>query len=823
MQICVSSLRDTTFLKRGSRLYLNQDDVDAMETLTVTKVPPTPVGPARYAVEYNDKDPLASVTDHWNWNRAQPCKRKGFCKEGRRTLQTCRGSLECSNQQCPYRKIYQRSNQVDFSIKKKCTHCKETPTTISCSARKYVENDRCHKRMTVIYIGEHDCTPRQIEKKPDKHDVENILRTRPTITTSQLQIDTVREALLSGKDAQEVQDVAMTYSNTRHLLHLRTCVNNKTKPGGSDVAAVNLLQQDFQKRNLDENLILKVGEDFVILSSAQKIRLGALITLGYVDEPVSLDGCESHSKDFTELELTTYYPVLRRNVKLVSMFAPKPGENSENVEIMVNTFDEAVNKILPSVAREYGIDPTPFAGKGLDPQSYVGDEGGALWCGLAKAKGVSVKSKTISDVFHIKQDIRRHLKYFKVKKDQENFQTLMSAACNAPTSIQADEAEKALERLIEKKSSNPAKMKNFKTWWWRRRCRWQQWCKTESSTSASSAEVANAKSLSASGFRKRLLDVVTTECSAAILEAAEIRRQSEGLKTVGRGPSSADRAQNRATKLLSSEDACATAVQNIAENADLMTARSVSLTDIESAHMDYRVNTRDSHRSDKTKRLSGQVKKRSSHSVTKHQLRYFEKNVENVHMDLLKCDSSMTEFKFKLLDTMGYLEDIILSKDTTSCSSSWCSSKCHHLLWILHRVFNFDKNNPVIYKQKFSKSDWSNIITAFPENLPLANIPEINHQGYIVNVRNSSIDAKCAVCKKELVNGDVQVVTEGPYRTIHRKWIKRTFFFCPTIKCITKVPRNSFIQPYCPSNMEIQYDDRLTLEQRNLINIFSKG
>ena len=45
---------------------------------------------------------------------------------------------------------------------------------------------------------------------------------------------------------------------------------------------------------------------------------------------------------------------MRRNVKLVSMFVPKPGENSENIEIMLKTFDEAVNDILPSVPSEQG-------------------------------------------------------------------------------------------------------------------------------------------------------------------------------------------------------------------------------------------------------------------------------------------------------------------------------------------------------------------------------------------------------------------------------------------------------------------------------------
>ena len=54
-----------------------------------------------------------------------------------------------------------------------------------------------------------------------------------------------------------------------------------------------MLKDDFIARNVDETLIMCVGEDYVILSSKQKVRLGALISLGIVDEPVSLDCCET--------------------------------------------------------------------------------------------------------------------------------------------------------------------------------------------------------------------------------------------------------------------------------------------------------------------------------------------------------------------------------------------------------------------------------------------------------------------------------------------------------------------------------------------------
>lgn len=51
------------------------------------------------------------------------------------------------------------------------------------------------------------------------------------------------------------------------------------------------------------------------------------------------------------------------------------------------------------------------------------------------------------------------MKYFKAEKDKKQFEKLMMDAYNSPISIQADEAEKALEKLINNQSTNVQKMK----------------------------------------------------------------------------------------------------------------------------------------------------------------------------------------------------------------------------------------------------------------------------------------------------------------------------------------------------------------------------
>jgi len=139
--------------------------------------------------------------------------------------------------------------------------------------------------------------------------------------------------------------------------------------------------------------------------------------------------------------------------------------------------------------------------------------------------------------------------------------------------------------------------------------------------------VANAKSLHASGYRKSLLDVVTAECASAVLEAAEKKRQSLGLKTVGRGPSAADRSEKQSVSMARAGEASADAIQQIVEKAEDMIDGDFELEadDIANAQHQFKINTKDTHRADRknqTKQKSKQIKKRNDGHVTKNKRNY---------------------------------------------------------------------------------------------------------------------------------------------------------------------------------------------------------
>ena len=95
--------------------------------------------------------------------------------------------------------------------------------------------------------------------------------------------------------------------------------------------------------------------------------------------------------------------------------------------------------------------------------------------------------------------------------------------------------------------------------------------------------------------------------TTAVLEAAEVKRQTIGQRTAGKGPSAADRTEKEDDQLLLDLDACATAVHHVAERADMTEME--ELPPVETAHAAFRINTKDTHRCDRNRKARKTKKK----------------------------------------------------------------------------------------------------------------------------------------------------------------------------------------------------------------------
>ena len=185
-------------------------------------------------------------------------------------------------------------------------------------------------------------------------------------------------------------------------------------------------------------------------------------------------------------------------------------------------------------------------------------------------------------------------------------------------------------------------------------------------------------------------------------------------------------------------------------------------------------------------------------------------------MDILQLSSSTEMFQFTLLDTLGFVENVTMKPESNVCTSVGCKQSCHHLVWILHNVFAFKKDDGILFKKKFSKVDWKRVLHAYPEHgIRTVSINRPLTQTYSISLRKAS-SAKCATCKHQISIGDFQGSTEGPYKSIHRQWITRKLYFCPKLTCMEKMPRSSFLQP-SRLGMNIVEEVPLTSDQRNQI------
>lgn len=63
--------------QKGNRMYANQENIDKLEAVQVTKAPPTTTATIKYEVEYNEKEPLTdgtgTVPSHVR-EEGEPCK-----------------------------------------------------------------------------------------------------------------------------------------------------------------------------------------------------------------------------------------------------------------------------------------------------------------------------------------------------------------------------------------------------------------------------------------------------------------------------------------------------------------------------------------------------------------------------------------------------------------------------------------------------------------------------------------------------------------------------------------------------------------------------
>ena len=111
-----------------------------------------------FKLKYNAASPPSSTSDGRPWNAYFNSKRGGF--KGIRRRATCKGSPRCPNQNCWYKRQYEKGNRVNFEKKNGiavCHSCNAEAEDVPCHAVKVWEVSQNKQWVTIYHHGDHTC------------------------------------------------------------------------------------------------------------------------------------------------------------------------------------------------------------------------------------------------------------------------------------------------------------------------------------------------------------------------------------------------------------------------------------------------------------------------------------------------------------------------------------------------------------------------------------------------------------------------------------------------------------------------------------------
>ena len=64
----------------------------------------------------------------------------------------------------------------------------------------------------------------------------------------------------------------------------------------------------------------------------------------------------------------------------------------------------------------------------------------------------------------------------------------------------------------------------------------------------------------------------------------------------------------------------------------------------------------------------------------------------------------------------------------------WWGIQINNLVWLFHSVFNFEKSCLLTYKRQVLNAEWSTIIDAFPERVPLTDLHNCSSDNQVFKI-----------------------------------------------------------------------------------------
>ena len=301
-----------------------------------------------FQVRY-DKDEH-KVRDGRPWKSWVTSSRKNF--HGKRNVQSCNGSYLCPNKDCPYKKQFGKTNNVQFvrsGGKQRCRSCNFKGDYVKCPARKVSEYPQDSTFATVYHIGTHTCTA---IRKPTLHadsDIEQFFKTHSMVKPSAVPTAKITSMIREGRNWSEVENVAEAMIDKNKVKNIKAKVVNSMHPHGHNFDAVVEIKKKTDEK--DKYLIWKINNrhfnnghgSFVFKMSKEKAEVCVQMDRNNCEHPLSkefcfLDAVHSRCQGFKTLTLWVWHPALNELINLATMECET--ESSVIIQMFWNNLNE---------------------------------------------------------------------------------------------------------------------------------------------------------------------------------------------------------------------------------------------------------------------------------------------------------------------------------------------------------------------------------------------------------------------------------------------------------------------------------------------------
>ena len=744
-----------------------------------------------------------STRDGRRWNKTSETQWAGYEKV---RFSNCRGSLQCTNESCDFKKEYGLCNNRQFDKKTNaCRVCGESGKYIPCTARKYIAKRA--SKLLVYYCDEHTC-PFTAYSERATDDVRRKVAENLDATPAQIQSSVILTKLRQCRDWSEVEKAVTSVSDKRWISNEKARMKQKNEPYGHDLEAVAHFKEYTDVR--DPYYIYKLkynssdkfgGQSYVFKTSKLKIKCALNMDRAgerlLKDECCYFDGKVKRCKGFVSLTASVYHPMLRKLIPLATMECS--GENTSTIALFWSTFNDVLKK-------ESGDANYVF-----NPRGWITDMAGANIQGLKNVFGTSAVDRIKTCEFHFKDFRNRQAR----KLDEANksrFKKLCNALLQAATTPGYEAAQENLLHFTNEDDQHKFLQSWFEWWDNRRGLIFSAFTSDKGGSRMNQAETIHASWVKRDRPNLSLLDAAHADVRDNIQLEVEYRKFQDGSSRGGTGPSisvqqSRETAQlNNRARVLGQE-----LIRDDISDSDIVRTPENEVKDT-NLHDKHNASVRSGPRRTEGERDGRYRPTRSKIFLSRLQNAKKEKDAIKVidtalDKNNLKC--------YTLATNSSRYKVTISKKHSCQCldfSKKEQNELCKHIIWTLLYICKIPEDRELLHQVYLTENESSQILANTPEvSQDLRYSPGSKQQSRQDVVRNLLLNdtrngkpkmwflkrkesqrgptPRCRSCRKEQIEGDLSVLVVGLYVPYEQNFVvETTFYFCPSAQCVKRIP-----------------------------------